>query len=703
MKKIILSISFLFLSMFVFAQNWTWMKGPTIINTNGIYGTMGISSPTTYPGSRHGCPTWVDASGRLWVFGGEGHPAIGPLAWLNDLWRYDPVTNEWTWVDGSTASDQPGIYGTKGLWAPGNFPGAREFASCWQDAAGMFWMFGGDGWDAFGNFGSLNDLWKYDPVMNQWTWISGSNVIDQNGAYGSQTVSSPTNIPGGRINASTVMDAAGNMYLFGGIGFDAVSSLKGYLCDLWKYNPVNNEWTWMKGTNTKDQNGFYGTMGISSPINFPGGRELSPMWVDASGNFWMFGGGGFASTGPQGYLNDVWKYLIATNRWVWISGSNMGNVNGVYGTMGTASTSNYPGARTGPAWWKDNAGDFWIFGGVGFPRAGGVGRLNDMFKYNSITNEWTWMKGSDTISQNGTYGAMGTTTSSNTPGSRYYNSFWKDLSGNFWIIGGNGYPASGGVGNLCDLWKFNLSCTPDNLSSFSEVTLCSGENTTLTATSSGTGAISWYASPTSTTAIASGSAYVTPNLTAAGSQTVYMYYAEAAGCSGPRAPVSVTVNPLPVVTATTSNIGPCAGQTTTLTANGASTYSWSTGASGSSINVVANFPVTYTVIGIDSMNCKNSAIITQSVTTCAGIVNYNGSDIYISVYPNPNKGQFNIIALGLNNSASVIFYNMLGQKIAEQKLQQGENKIELVRGPVVYFYKISEEGKVLKTGKVVIE
>ncbi len=34
--------------------------------------------------------------------------------------------------------------------------------------------------------GYLNDLWKFSPSTNQWTWISGNNTINVPGVYGIQ-------------------------------------------------------------------------------------------------------------------------------------------------------------------------------------------------------------------------------------------------------------------------------------------------------------------------------------------------------------------------------------------------------------------------------------------------------------------------------------------------------------------------------------
>ena len=40
--------------------------------------------------------------------------------------------------------------------------------------------------DSAGNAGYLNDLWKYDRTNNEWTWVSGSNTVNQAGIYGTK-------------------------------------------------------------------------------------------------------------------------------------------------------------------------------------------------------------------------------------------------------------------------------------------------------------------------------------------------------------------------------------------------------------------------------------------------------------------------------------------------------------------------------------
>jgi hypothetical protein len=57
----------------------------------------------------------------------------------------------------------PGVYGTQGVSAAANVPGARVLAVSWTDASGNLWLFGGDGYGANGTSGNLNDLWRYQP------------------------------------------------------------------------------------------------------------------------------------------------------------------------------------------------------------------------------------------------------------------------------------------------------------------------------------------------------------------------------------------------------------------------------------------------------------------------------------------------------------------------------------------------------------
>src|ERR1700730_3207042 len=67
--------------------------------------------------------------------------------------------------------------------------------------------------------------------------------------------------------------------------------------------------------------------------------------------------------------------------WTWMSGANTSGQIGVYGTQGTASPSNAPGAREGSVTWKDKSGNLWLFGGSGIDTTGTNGRHNDLWKF----------------------------------------------------------------------------------------------------------------------------------------------------------------------------------------------------------------------------------------------------------------------------------------------------------------------------------
>ena len=51
----------------------------------------------------------------LWLFGGSGFDSLGDEGGLNDLWRYNTATGEWTWMKGASTRHQAGTYG-RGAW-----------------------------------------------------------------------------------------------------------------------------------------------------------------------------------------------------------------------------------------------------------------------------------------------------------------------------------------------------------------------------------------------------------------------------------------------------------------------------------------------------------------------------------------------------------------------------------------------------------
>jgi N-acetylneuraminic acid mutarotase len=354
-------------------------------------------------------------------------------------------SNQWTWMSGANVVNQPGTYGAQGTAAAGNVPSGRNQAVSWTDAAGNFWLFGGQQAPTATSDIFLNDLWKYS--AGQWTWMSGSSAPNQAGIYGTLGVAAAGNVPGARCQAVSWTDSIGNFWLFGGIGLDSTGSSQ-YLNDLWKYS--GGEWTWMGGSNVGEQSGVYGTLGTAAPGNFPGARALAVSWTDTTGNFWLFGGSGVDANGASDYLNDLWKY--SGGEWTWMSGANVIDQVGVYGTLGTAGAGNVPGSRYEAVGWTDASGNLWLFGGGAGPDSQ-FNPLNDLWKYSA--GQWTWMSGSNSINQLGSYGTEGMAAATNAPGARVASATWIDASGNLWLFGGDGYDSGGRVGILSDLWKYS--------------------------------------------------------------------------------------------------------------------------------------------------------------------------------------------------------------------------------------------------------
>ena len=358
---------------------WAWVSGSKTVNQAGTYGIKGTAAPSNVPGAREQGVTWIDSSGTLWLFGGYAYDSTGYIGQLNDLWKFDPTTLAWTWVSGSSTYGQAGTYGIKGTAAPSNVPGARKWAVSWLDSGSKLWLFGGLGYYETGHFGSLNDLWKYDPATLEWIWVSGSDSGDQIGTYGTQGTANPSNVPGGRLGAVSWINPQGQLWLFGGEGLDKTGA-RGDLNDLWKYDPTTLEWIWVSGSSAFGQAGTYGTLGTAEWSNVPGGRYAAVSWLDPAGKFWLFGGSGYYLAGKDGWLNDLWKYDPTTLTWTWESGSSSHGQPGAYGTLGTADLSNVPGGRYFSVSWIDLQGKLWLFGGYGIDSEGKGGWLNDLWR-----------------------------------------------------------------------------------------------------------------------------------------------------------------------------------------------------------------------------------------------------------------------------------------------------------------------------------
>jgi hypothetical protein len=65
----------------------------------GNFWDAGVSDPANRPPSVYEPCEWPDHNGNFWMFGGDTY---------NCLWKFDPLTDEWTWMHGSSSAGQTG-------------------------------------------------------------------------------------------------------------------------------------------------------------------------------------------------------------------------------------------------------------------------------------------------------------------------------------------------------------------------------------------------------------------------------------------------------------------------------------------------------------------------------------------------------------------------------------------------------------------
>ncbi len=218
-------------------------------------------------------------------------------------------------------------------------------------------------------------------------------------------------------------------------------------------------------------------------------------------------------------------------------------------------------------------------------------------------------------------------------------------------------------------------------------TICAGSTVTLSVS----GASSYVWDNTSTLT----SIFVSPNTTTAYS----VVGVDGNGCSN-SASHSVVVNSNPTVSIVGSNII-CLGESSTLTVNGADTYTWSNGSNFTNIVITPTSNITYSVIGVDNNNCHNSAAITVSVSECVGVAQNAKQNVILSVYPNPNNGEFTIQS---ENDLTVKVVNQLGQVVYSDVLNTENNKKTNISNlPVGLYYVVCSDGQSSVSKAVIVK
>jgi len=189
-------------------------------------------------------------------------------------------------------------------------------------------------------------------------------------------------------------------------------------------------------------------------------------------------------------------------------------------------------------------------------------------------------------------------------------------------LGAGTYTVSVTDANHCTSDTVSVTITTKNISVSASAapssTICAGNSTTLTAT----GATNYIWSTGATTST------ITVN---PGVDSTFKVIGTTTGTCKDSDTVAIKVNPLPNVTVKPSDSAICSGQSTVLTASGASTYSWlpsTTPSTGSPVTATPTTNTTYSVIGKSAAGCIDTATvyITVNATPTASVKITGGND-----------------------------------------------------------------------------
>lgn len=336
---------------------WKFLGGQTGTDQYGVYsrsdGNSIYKNSIGLPGSRYGAAMWV-VGNTIYLFGGRGK---GNSNWgaLNDMWLYHIRNNTWTYFDGH--HECCSITWTRGESHQGIAPSARWHPNTWIGPDGLFYLYGGYGYDHNQNGeGSLGDMWAFNTTSMSW-----KRLITV--ALNTAPVTSPAN-PNSRYISQVWPDNKNKVvYIYGGYGYGYSIGWGALIGDMYMYNYTDNKWKYVMGSNQGNQ-----YVPVQYPVwigdyqfgSGPGNRAEAGTWIDANQNLWLYGGTGYDENSNLGPMSDTWMYNTTANAWKWMGGNRVRWTNPY-----VLPTTNFgwPGCKTQPLVLPDKYGQVYLFGG----------------------------------------------------------------------------------------------------------------------------------------------------------------------------------------------------------------------------------------------------------------------------------------------------------------------------------------------------
>ncbi len=194
--------------------------------------------------------------------------------------------------------------------------------------------------------------------------------------------------------------------------------------------------------------------------------------------------------------------------------------------------------------------------------------------------------------------------------------------------------------------------------------ICSGQNATLSATGGST--YLWNSGATNPSII------VSPSNT-----SIYTVTGTSSGGCAAQATAQVLVMQTPSLSIA-GNFTICTRQSTTLSATGASSYSWSNGVFGN-INVLSPAVTgTYSLLGTSAQGCQTTSTLTVTVNECLGVKPVNERN-FIKIRPNPATDYIQFEALTISDY-NIRVFDASGKLILESMVQP-EMKVNIAEWP----------------------
>ncbi len=138
--------------------------------------------------------------------------------------------------------------------------------------------------------------------------------------------------------------------------------------------------------------------------------------------------------------------------------------------------------------------------------------------------------------------------------------------------------------------------------------------------------------------------------------------------------VSISLVSLPSPSVSSNRSVICVGESATLTALGAISYSWvSASSTNSNLIVSPSSTIIYTLSGMNSFGCEGLTQFTQSVSLCTWVTSLESENSRVLLFPNPNAGEFSVQG---SSNTHLFLYNELGQLI-EHKQLNSENSFQV--------------------------